>query len=85
MAMPEENKNPEIQYVVDEDGKRTAVILGIEEFERIMDELEEIEDARVAEEARREIDSGEDEMIPWEQAKKEIEEERSRLKREGIV
>ncbi|MDQ3508271.1 MAG: hypothetical protein M3494_09685 [Actinomycetota bacterium] len=85
MAMPEENKNPNIQYVTDEDGRRVGVILSIEEFEGIMDTLEELEDIRDAEEARREIESGEDEFIPWEQAKKEIEEERVRLKREGIV
>jgi PHD/YefM family antitoxin component YafN of YafNO toxin-antitoxin module len=85
MSMPEENKNREIQYVVDESGKRVAVILPVEEFEAIMDTLEELEDIRDAEEARREIESGEDEFIPWEQAKKEIEEERARLKREGIV
>lgn len=85
MAMPEEARNENIQYVTDKDGKRVGVILGIEEFERIMEELEELEDARAAEEARREIESGEDEFIPWEQAKREIEEERARLKREGIV
>jgi PHD/YefM family antitoxin component YafN of YafNO toxin-antitoxin module len=85
MSMPEENKNPDMQYVTDEDGKRVGVILGIEEFERIMDELEEIEDARMAAQARREIESGEDEFILWEQAKREIEEERTRLKREGLV
>ncbi len=85
MAMPEESKKQSIQYVTDENGKRVGVILPVEEFEGIMDELEEIEDIRDAEEAWREIESGEDELIPWEQAKKEIEEERERLKREGLV
>ncbi|MGH3087905.1 MAG: hypothetical protein ACRDSJ_11385 [Rubrobacteraceae bacterium] len=80
--MPEEERNKNIQYVTDADGKRVGVILDIEEFERIMDELE---DARAAEEARREIESGEDELIPWERAKKEIEEEWAQLKREGLV
>ncbi len=74
MAMPEEHKNPERQYVIDESGKRVGVILGIEEFEGIMDELEELQDARAAEEARREIASGEDEFIPFDQAVREIEE-----------
>lgn len=74
MAMPEEAKNADIQYVTDENGKRVGVILDIEEFERIMDELEELEDARVAAQARRELESGEDEMIPFDQAVREIEE-----------
>ncbi len=74
MAMPEDSKNPDIQFVTDESGKRVGVIMNIEEFERIMDELEELEDARAAEEARREIESGEDEMIPFDQAVREIEE-----------
>lgn len=74
MAMPEEERKENIQYVTDEDGKRVGVILGIEEFERIIGELEELEDARAAEEARREIESGEDEFIPFDQAVREIEE-----------
>lgn len=85
MPMPEEERNEKFQYVTDESGKRVEAIMGIEEFERLMDELEELEGIRDAEEARREIESGEDELIPWEQAKKEIGEERARLKREGIA
>jgi PHD/YefM family antitoxin component YafN of YafNO toxin-antitoxin module len=73
------------QYVVDENGKRVGVILPVEEYERLVEELEDAEDARAADEARREIESGADELIPWEQAKKEIEEERTRSKRGGLV
>lgn len=83
MAMPEENKNPEIQYVTDEDGRRVAVILGIEEFERIMDELEELEDARDAEEMLDAIKRGEEETSTLEEALPRIEAERERLRREG--
>lgn len=68
--------------MVDENGKRVGVFLDLEEYERIMEELEELEDIRAAEEARRELERGEDVLIPWEQAKIEIEEERARLKRE---
>lgn len=75
----------EARYVVDENGKRVSVILPIEEYERLIEELEDAEDARAADEARAAIARGEDEFIPWEQAKKEIEEERARAKRGGLV
>ena len=68
----------ETRCVVDENGKRVSIILPIEE-------LEELEDIRAADEARSEIESGEDEFVPWEQARKEIEEERARAKRGGLV
>ena len=75
----------EARYIVDENGKRVSVILPIEEYERLLEEIEELEDVQAADQARREIESGEDEFIPWEQAKKEIEEERTRAKRGGVV
>jgi len=62
------------KYMVDENGKRVGVFLDIEEYERLIEELEELADARVAEEARRELASGEDEVIPFEQAVREIRE-----------
>ena len=76
------------RYVVDENGKRVAVLLDIEEYERMIEELEEFEDIlarRAYNEAKAELERGEDELIPWEQAKREIEEERKRLKEEESV
>jgi len=73
------------KYMVDENGRRVGVFLEIEEYERMIEELEELEDIRAYDEAKAEIESGEDESIPWEQAKREIEEERARLKRDGLV
>lgn len=73
------------RYVVDENGKRVSVILPIEEYERMIEELEEFEDIlarRAYDEAKAELERGEDELIPWEQAKREIEKERKRLKEE---
>jgi PHD/YefM family antitoxin component YafN of YafNO toxin-antitoxin module len=75
----------EARYIVDENGKRTGVILSVEEYERMIEELEELDDISAAEEARREIESGADELIPWEQAKREMEEERARSKRDEVV
>ena len=76
------------RYVVDENGKKVAVLLNIEEYERMVQELEEFEDIlarRAYDEAKAELERGEDELIPWEQAVKEIEEERKGLKKEKGV
>ena len=73
------------RYVVDENGKRVGVLLDIKEYERMVEEIEELEDIRAYDEAKAAIESGEDEVIPWEQAKREIEKERKRLKDEGSV
>jgi PHD/YefM family antitoxin component YafN of YafNO toxin-antitoxin module len=76
------------RYVVDENSKPVAVLLDIQEYERMVGELEEFEDIlarRAYDEAKAELERGEDELIPWEQAKREIEEERKRLKKEENV
>ena len=71
------------RYITDETGKRRGVILDIEEYERLLEALEDLEDLRAADEALREIESGEDVPIPWEQAKREMNEERAELRRRG--
>lgn len=73
---------------MNEDGERVGVILDIEEYERMVEELEEFEDilaTQAYDEAKAEIERGEDELIPWEQAKKEIGEERAKLGRRNAV
>lgn len=60
------------QYVVDENGKRVSVILPVEEYERMIEELEDVEDARAADEVRAAVARGDDEFIPYEQARVEI-------------
>jgi PHD/YefM family antitoxin component YafN of YafNO toxin-antitoxin module len=65
----------EARYIVDENGKRVTVILPIEEYERMVEKLEDIEDARAADEVRAAVAHGEDEFIPYEQAMREIREE----------
>ena len=62
------------RYVVDENGKRVAVLLSVEEYERMVEELEELEDIRAYDEAVAELERGEDELIPFDQAVREIEE-----------
>lgn len=63
-----------VRYVVDENGKRVSVILDVEEYERMVEELEELEDIRAAAEVRAAIERGEEELIPFDQAMQEIEE-----------
>lgn len=71
------------RYVVNESGERVSVILDIKEYERLLEALEDLEDLRAADEALAEIERGEDELIPWEQAKREMDEERAELRRRG--
>jgi hypothetical protein len=62
------------RYVVDESGKRVSVILPIEEYEGMLEELEELEDIRAYDEAKAALERGEDEVIPLDQAMREIRE-----------
>jgi predicted DNA-binding protein len=71
------------RYIVDEAGKRRGVILDIKEYERLLQALEDLEDLRAADEALAEIERGDDELIPWEQAKREMDEERAELRGKG--
>ena len=78
----------DVQYVVDESGKRVGVILPVEEYERMVEELEDFEDilaVQAYDRAKAEIEDGDDEVIPWEQAKKEIGEERAKRERQDAV
>ena len=73
------------QFIVNEEGKRTAVVLPIEEYEELLELAEDAEALKEADEALGELERGEDEAIPWEQAKREMEEERAGRERRGIV
>ncbi len=61
----------ETRYIVDENGKRVSVVLPIEAYERLIEALEDLEDARAVDEVRAAIARGEDEFVPYEQARKE--------------
>ena len=63
------------QYIKDANGEKTMVILPASEFERIMEELEDIEDVRLYEEAKKN-DTGE--RIPAAEVFKRIEEKRKK-------
>ncbi len=57
------------RYVVDENGSRVGVLLDVDDYRRLLEELEELESIRAYDAAKR---SG-DEVIPFEQAVAEIE------------
>ena len=59
------------QYVVDEQQRRKAVLLPVSDWERIVEELEELDDIRAFDEAKAESQ----ETVPFEQAVREIQEE----------
>ena len=58
------------QFVVDQNQKRKAVLLPLAEWERIVEDLEELDDIRAYDEAK----SGPRDAVPFEQAVREIEE-----------
>ena len=64
------------QYIIDENKERTGVILSVEDWERIVEELEELDDIPAYDEAK----SSYQERIPLEQAVREIQ-SRDLLKR----
>jgi len=59
------------QYVVDEGGRRTAVLLDIELYKKLLGAQEELEELRAFDNAK---SSGNEEVIPFSQAISEIEE-----------
>ena len=60
------------RFVIDEDGKRTAILVDIEEYNKLLEELEELESIRAFDAAK----SSGDEAIPFDQAVAEIEKQR---------
>jgi hypothetical protein len=60
------------QYVVDQNGNRTAVLLDVKYYQELLAALEEIDAIRAYDEA---MASG-DEVIPFSQATEEIERQR---------
>jgi PHD/YefM family antitoxin component YafN of YafNO toxin-antitoxin module len=57
------------QFVIDDNGKKTAVILTIEEYEKLIEEAEELEAIHSYDAAK----AANDQAVPFEQAIDEIE------------
>ncbi|NME71226.1 hypothetical protein [Flammeovirga aprica] len=64
------------QFVTDNQGNKLAVILPIDEYIKLLEELEELEDIKLYDEAKKK-DTGE--RIPMEDAFKMIEEKRNKI------
>ena len=60
------------RYITDSDGNRVAVVLDLEQYERLLDAAEELEDIQAYDEAKA---SG-DEAVPFDQAVRKIEQQR---------
>jgi PHD/YefM family antitoxin component YafN of YafNO toxin-antitoxin module len=60
------------RFLIDEEGHRVGVLLDIADYEKMLDELEELESIRAYDAAKA---SG-DEVIPFEQALQEIQRSR---------
>jgi hypothetical protein len=73
----------ETRYITDEKGERVGVILDMKEYERLMEALEDLADLRAADEALEAIACGEEEILPLDEAIREMEQERSRLREAG--
>jgi hypothetical protein len=63
---------PKHRFVIDDSGERTAVILDIMEYQKLLEEAEELEAIRAYDAAK----AAGDEAIPFEQAVREIERDR---------
>jgi hemerythrin-like domain-containing protein len=60
------------RYITNAEGKTTDVVLTMQEFNDLIEEMEDREDIAAYEKAKREIENGEDEVISFEQMKAEL-------------
>ena len=65
---------PTPQFIIDNNGKKLAVVLPIKEYNKLIEELEDLEDVKEFDKAMKR----EQEFIPFNQAIQEIEEQRKR-------
>jgi len=63
---------PKHQFIIDDSGEKRAVILGLAEYQRLIEEAEELESIRAYDAAK----AAAGEAIPFEQAVTEIERNR---------
>jgi PHD/YefM family antitoxin component YafN of YafNO toxin-antitoxin module len=57
-----------MEYIVNERGERMAVILTLEEYERLVEAVEDLEDAREHERVMAAVRTGTEELIPLRRA-----------------
>ena len=66
--MSETTLHRSVQYVVDSDGHKSAVLVDLDVWEQILTLLEDLEDAEEIHQAREE----DEEAIPWEEVKADL-------------
>ncbi len=76
MSMADLQLHP--HFLVDAEGKRKAVQLAIEEYDKLMEILENLEDIEDLKAARQALETGKMESVPF----SEVE---ARLRREGVL
>lgn len=59
------------RYITDESGERTAVVLPIEEYESLLRAAEDADDRRAIDGVRDAVARGEEEMVPYREARAE--------------
>ena len=59
------------QFLTNENGERTAVVLPLDEYGELLELAEDAKALEEADEAIAAIERGEDELVPWEQIKRE--------------
>lgn len=59
------------RYLTDERGERTAVVLPIEEYDSLLRAAEDADDRRAIDEVREVVVHGEEEMVPYREAREE--------------
>jgi len=66
-------KTKEKRYVTNDRGEKVGVILDMEDYEKMLEDMEELESIRAYDAAK----ASEDEVLPFEQAVDEIEKSRT--------
>lgn len=59
------------RYITDAEGQRTAVVLDIAYYEALLRAAEDADDGRSVDEVRRQVAAGEEEMVPYREAREE--------------
>jgi hypothetical protein len=62
------------KFITDEKGRKVSVIISIKDYNELLDKVEELEDIKLFDKLK----SEDDELIPFDQAVKEIEESRKK-------
>ncbi|MDN5697289.1 MAG: hypothetical protein L0G70_04855 [Rubrobacter sp.] len=60
------------RYITDEQGNRQEVVLSVEEYEKLLEAVEELADIAAYEEAKAREKRGEAEYVSWEEVRDKI-------------